>query len=77
MKCFECNKDYVKATRTHVVDMKNFIIIIRNVPCWECMHCGDSVYDDTVAERLNAIVQNLNNFMGEIAVVEYTGNQAA
>ena len=77
MSCFECGGTYVETTRTHVVDFKSYIIIIRNVPCLECVQCGDAVYTDKVAKRLDEIVNSLKNFMGEIAVVEYTDNKAA
>lgn len=77
MKCIECGGKYAETTRTHVVDMKSYIIIIRNVPCLECVKCGDAVYTDAVAARLDEIVQSLNSFMGEIAVVEYSATKAA
>ena len=77
MKCFECGGDYVNSIRTHVVDLKKCIIIIRNVPCLECVQCGDAVYTDAVAERLDEIVNSLKDFLGEIAVIEYSDNKAA
>ena len=77
MKCMECGGRYAETTRTHVVDMKSYIIIIRNVPCLECVQCGDAIYTDAVATRLDEIVQSLKNFMGEIAVVEYSAPKAA
>ena len=77
MKCMECGGRYAETTRTHVVDMKSYLIIIRNVPCLECVQCGDAIYTDAVATRLDEIVQSLKNFMGEIAVVEYSAPKAA
>lgn len=77
MKCVECGGRYADTTRTHVVDMKSYLIIIRNVPCLECAQCGDAIYTDAVAARLDEIVQSLKNFMGEIAVVEYSAPKAA
>ena len=76
MKCIECKGDYFESTRTHVVDFKSYIIIIRNVPCLECRQCGDTVYTDKVAQRLDEIIDSLKSFLGEIAVVEYS-EQAA
>ena len=43
----------------------------------KCMECGDAIYTDAVATRLDEIVQSLKNFMGEIAVVEYSAPKAA
>ncbi|MBQ1506935.1 MAG: type II toxin-antitoxin system MqsA family antitoxin [Ruminococcus sp.] len=77
MQCIECGGEYFETTRTHVVDMKKYIIIIRNVPCLECKQCGDSVYNDDVVSRLDEIVKSLRDFMGEIAVIEYSSTRAA
>ena len=77
MKCMEGGGNYAETTRTHVVDMKSYIIIIRNVPCLECVQFGDAIYTDAVATRLDEIAQSLKNFMGEIAVIEYSAPQAA
>ena len=77
MKCMECGGRYAETKRTHVVDMKSYLIIIRNVPCLECVQCGDAIYTDADATRLDEIVQSLKNFMGEIAVVEYSAPKAA
>jgi YgiT-type zinc finger domain-containing protein len=77
MKCFECGNEYENTVRTHVVDLKDFIIIIRNVPCLECNKCGDSIYTDDVAEKLDKIVNSLKDFMGEIAVIEYSESKVA
>ena len=76
MKCIECGGSYFETTCTHVVDMKSYIIIVRNVPCPECDRCGDAVYTDDVAVRLDEIVGSLKDFMGEIAVVEYSSQAA-
>ena len=39
--CMFCKCDTVKqSTTTHVVNYKNSIIVIKNVPCEECEQCG-------------------------------------
>ncbi|MBQ3266198.1 MAG: type II toxin-antitoxin system MqsA family antitoxin [Ruminococcus sp.] len=76
MKCIECGGEYTESTKSHVVDSES-LIIIRNVPCLECNQCGDTVYTDTVIRRLDEIIDSLKSFLGEIAVVDYSDNQAA
>ena len=40
--CMFCKCDTVKqSTTTHVVNYKNSIIVIKNVPCEECEQCGN------------------------------------
>ena len=44
------------STTTHVVNYKNCIIVIKNVPCLEFEQCGEKYYTDEVAERLETIL---------------------
>ena len=45
--CMFCKCDTVKqSTTTHVVNYKNSIIVIKNVPCEECEQCGEKYYTD-------------------------------
>lgn len=65
----------IPSTTTHVVNYKNCIIVIKNVPCLECDQCGEKYYTDEVAEKLEAIVNAERQLMQEIAVIDF--NQAA
>ena len=57
---------------THVVDHRNSLIIIRNVPCLECEQCGERFYTDVVAEKLEKIVdETAKSLMPEISIVDY------
>ena len=50
--CMFCkNKTYIESKTTHVVNYKDCIIIIRNVPCLECEQCGEKYYTYEVAEK--------------------------
>ena len=70
--CMFCkNKTYTESTTTHVVNYQNCIIIIRNVPCLECDQCGEKYYTDTVAEKLERLVNSAKQLMQEISVVDY------
>ena len=57
--------------------MKKCIVIVKNVPCLECSQCGETVFTDEVAKRLDDIVKAVSSFMTEIAVVEYTTDKVA
>ena len=55
--CIYCkNSTNVNSTTTHVVNYKNCIIVIKNVPCLEFEQCGEKYYTDEVAERLETIL---------------------
>lgn len=77
MTCFECKGTMKPSTTTHFVDLKKCIIIVKNVPCLECSQCGEILYTDEVAKRLDEIVKSVSSLMTEIAVVEYTSDKVA
>ena len=71
--CMFCKCDTVKqSTTTHVVNYKNSIIVIKNVPCEECEQCGEKYYTDEVAEQLEKMVNLAKQMMQEIAVLDYS-----
>ena len=70
--CMFCKCDTVKeSATTHVVNYKNCIIVIKNVPCEECEQCGEKFYTDEVTERLEELVSAAKRLMQEISVIDY------
>ena len=70
--CICCKSESMKSsTATHVVNYNNSIIVVKNVPCMECVQCGEKYFTDEVAQRLVAIVDQAKKLMQEIAVVDY------
>jgi len=70
----KCNETFPSKT-THVVNYKNSIIVIKNVPCEECEQCGEKFFSDMVARRLDKLVSIAKQLMQEISVIDY--NNAA
>ena len=70
--CMYCKSDeFIDSLTTHVVNYKNCLIIIRNVPCAECEQCGEKFYTDEVALRLDKIISHAKKFAQEISVIDY------
>ena len=70
--CMFCKCDTVKeSVTTHVVNYRNCIIVIKNVPCEECEQCGEKFYTDEVTERLEELVSAAKRLMQEISVIDY------
>ena len=72
MTCFFCKGDMEDTTTTHVVEIGERIIIIKNVPCHKCKQCGEVAYTGSVVERLEQITKQLEKVLTEIAVVNYS-----
>ena len=77
MSCFFCKGDINDSVTNHVVNLKNCVIIVKNVPCSECSQCGETYYDDAVMEKLEAIVNDMRKDVTEIAVVNYSDKVVA
>ena len=70
--CMYCKcKTITSSFTTHVVNYKNCIIIIKNVPCEECEQCGEKYYSNKVAKQLENLVNNAKQLMQEIAIIDY------
>ena len=65
-----------ESTTTHVVDLGECLIIIRNVPCLECEMCGEIAFTNEVAGHLERIVKTCRELATEITVVNYTEKAA-
>ena len=71
--CMYCKgKTMLTYLTTHVVNYKNCIIIIKNVPCEECEQCGEKYYSNEVAKQIESLVNAAKQLMQEIAVIDYS-----
>lgn len=72
MTCFYCAGDMLETTTTYFQELKNTMVIIKNVPCYKCKKCGEVAYTATVVGRLEQITKQLEKALTEIAVVNYS-----
>ena len=71
--CMYCKcKTTIASLTTHVVNYKNCIIIIKNVPCEECEQCGEKYYSDEAAQQVESLVNMAKQLVQEIAVIDYS-----
>ena len=72
MNCFFCKGELMDSTTTHVVTLDKCIIIVKNVPCTQCRQCGETYFDDKVAQQLEKIVETVKqSIMSEVAIIDY------
>lgn len=71
--CMFCKeKKTIPSMTSHVVDYQGRLIIVKRVPCEECVRCGEKYYSDSVARKLEEIVDNAKKAIQEISVMVYS-----
>lgn len=75
MRCMDCGGKMVESTTVFTVQFGNSVIVIKNVPCFECEICGYTEFSDEVSEKLEKMVNIIKKSSQEVAVLDY--NKAA
>ena len=70
--CSYCRrKEPKESTTTYVAVLGKYTIIIKNVPCQECVQCGEKYYSDEVMQNIERIVTKAKELNSELFVAEY------
>lgn len=73
-RCPLCGGEKHPGTTTFAVDLKFGVVVVREVPAFVCVKCGDAWIEDAVAAKLESIVEDARR---KHAVVEVTQWQQA
>jgi YgiT-type zinc finger domain-containing protein len=76
MTCFFCKGDVQDGFSTFTADKGGCIIVVKNVPAQICDQCGEASYSNTVAQKLEQIIQHIKNSAAEVTVVSYSEKAA-
>lgn len=71
MICQLCKGEMKPSTTIHTVQLKNCVVIIKNVPCMKCEQCGEVVLCAATVEKIERILQTVEKAVAEITVVNY------
>ena len=71
MRCIMCKGDVLRAKNTYIQEFDDCIIIIKNVPALVCSQCGEVYYSDEISDKLEEIVNRLQNMVKDVAIFEY------
>ena len=66
-----CKGDVLRAKNTYIQEFDDCIIIIKNVPALVCSQCGEVYYSDEISDKLEEIVNRLQNMVKDVAIFEY------
>ena len=66
-----CKGSIIQTKHTFIQEFDNCIIIIKNVPALVCSQCGEVYYSDDISDKLEEIVNRLQDIVKDIAIFEY------
>jgi len=71
MKCHVCGSK-LKATQTDLPFKANetTIVIIKNLPLYQCENCSEYLLDDSVMKGVEEIIENVDS-AAELEVIKY------
>lgn len=55
----------------HTVQLKNCVVVIKNVPYLKCEQCGEVVLSADTVEKIEHILQTVEKAVAEITVVNF------
>ena len=61
-----------EAKTTYFAQLNNCYVIIENVPCLKCEQCGEEFLNITVAEKIDDILDSIENIASKIFILDYT-----
>lgn len=71
MSCFFCKGEMRPSTTIHTVQLKNCVVVIKNVPCMKCEQCGEVVLSAGTVEKIEHILKTVEKAVAEITVVNF------
>lgn len=76
MTCLFCKGDMENSYTTYFSELNNCMVIIKNVPCFKCTQCGETVFSGNVVKRIEGILGKIENSITEVAIVNYSDKVA-
>lgn len=71
MTCFYCRGEMHEGTTVFTVQLETCLVVVKNVPCFECSQCGETEISDETMQVLERIIETCMKLVQEVAVVDY------
>lgn len=72
MCCLSCKMEEMEeSTNVYFATLSNCYVIIENVPCYKCPQCGEVFYKSSVIEKIDEIIDKLENITSKVFIVDY------
>ena len=73
MRCACCKIGQMEETKTtYFAELKDCYVIIENVPCMKCNQCGETVFRNSIAEKIDDILDDLEKIVSKISIIDYS-----
>ena len=72
MKCMKCGCDAYMSTTSEAVELEYGLLVIRNIPCWNCEECDEVFYSGDVVRKIEEITERAKSFPPKVSVVDYS-----
>lgn len=73
MRCACCKIGQMEETKTtYFAQLKDCYVIIENVPCMKCGQCGEVVFRNSIAEKIDDILDDLEKIVSKISIIDYS-----
>ena len=71
MKCMRCGKPAYKSVTSEAIELGFGLLVIRNIPCYECEECDEIFYTGDVVQKIESIVAEAKQLMQEVRVIYF------
>jgi YgiT-type zinc finger domain-containing protein len=72
MVCLSCKTgEMQESTNAYFIQSNHCYVIIENVPCYKCSQCGEIFYKASVLEKIDGIMERLENVASKIFILDY------
>lgn len=65
-------EEMIEDKNAYFVKLNNCYVIIENVPCFKCRQCGEIYYKASVLEKIDEILEKLENIASKIFIMDYS-----
>ena len=73
MKCLKCGRETFESRNSEAIELDNgCLLVIRNIPCYECTECDEILYTGDVVEQMEQIIAAAKNLTQQLMVVDFT-----
>ena len=72
MKCQSCGVgELIDSVTAYFAAQGTRYVIIENVPCRKCPHCGEEYFSASVMERIDGILASVQDIESKIFIMNY------